>query len=443
MENMNRRKFIVGTGAALAGVSATGKLLQGKGFHSAANADDSIRVGLIGCGGRGRGAVSDAVNASKYVKLVAMADLGMDRIKDASANLQKGIGDKFQVSPDAQFDGPEGYKKVCSHPDVDYIIHTTPPGLRHLTLREAVKNGKHSFVEKPVCVDPYTYQHVIESGQIADKTGLAIVSGTQYRRENSYKDAMEQLHNGLIGELTAAYEYYCTGFLWTRGNAQDWERWGGFESMEYQLRNWLYFTWLSGDHIAEQAIHNIDAVNWGFNSPPVSAYGSGGRIARVDPRFGDIYDHFSIDYDYPNGARASFKCRQISGTTGRVMNRFIGTKGTLDIRPNPGRSASVAKDNSGKIIWRHNGRTGNNLPYVQEHKDLVDSIRDGQPIMEIQEVADSSMTAILGREAAYSGKELKFADLQNSNYRLSPESITQDKHPIRKVPVPGQYKAEY
>ena len=342
-----RRKFIKRTAAASA-IAVTGTTLIPKAVHAAGNVDDTIRVGLVGCGGRGSGAVADAVAAADNVKLVAMADLARDRIDEAVINIQAAIGDAFDVKPDARFAGVEGYKQVCAHPDVDYVIHTTPPGLRYITLREALDNGKHSFVEKPVCVDPFTYHHVLESGKIAKKKGLAIVSGTQYRRETSYKAAIRQIHDGLIGELTSAYQYYCGGSTWTRGTAYDWEKWGGFGGMEYQMRNWLYFAWLSGDHIAEQAIHNIDAVNWAFDAAPVVAYGSGGRISRKDEQYGNIYDHFSVDYDYANGVRVSFKCRQIAGTKGRVTNRFIGTKGTMDIRPSPGRTASVAKDFSGK-----------------------------------------------------------------------------------------------
>ncbi|HCK42772.1 MAG: oxidoreductase [Planctomycetaceae bacterium] len=439
-ENQSTRRKFIKQSVPASALAVTGATLFPKAVHSASGGDESIRIGLVGCGGRGSGAVTDAVAATANVKLVAMADLAKDRLDQAATNLETGIGAAFDVRPDARFVGPESYKQLCAHPDVDYVIHTTPPGLRYLTLREALMNGKHSFVEKPVCVDPFTYHHVLESGKIAKETGLAIVSGTQYRRENSYKAAIQQIHDGLIGELTGAYQYYCGGALWTRGTAADWERWGGFDGMEYQMRNWLYFAWLSGDHITEQAIHNIDAVNWAFGGPPVAAYGSGGRISRNDKQYGNIYDHFSIDYDYANGARVAFKCRQIAGTKGRVTNRFIGTKGTMDIRPSPGSTASVAKDFSGKRLWNNNGRTKNNLPYVEEHKALIASIRAGDPIVEIQGVADSSITATIGREAAYSGQEIKFTDALASRMKLGPDDITLASNPVGPAPVPGQYQ---
>lgn len=439
-QSTTRRSFVKKSTAASAAVFAGASLLPYKSIHSAANADETIKIGLVGCGGRGSGAVANAVSATDNVKLVAMADLAKDRLDGAAAGIQTSIGDAFDVKPDAMFHGVDAYKQVCAHPDVDYVVHTTPPGLRYITLREAVNNGKHSFVEKPVCVDSFTYKHVLESGAMAKEKGLAIVSGTQYRREISYKAAIEQIHNGLIGELTGAYAYYCTGSLWLRGQAADWEKWGGLDGMEYQMRNWLYFAWLSGDHIAEQAIHNLDAINWGFNANPISAYASGGRISRTEPQYGDIYDHFSVHYDYPDGARVAFECRQIAGTKARVTNRFVGTKGTLDIRPNPGRSASVAKNLKGERIWNNNGRSQNNQPYVEEHRALIESIRNGTPIVEIQGVADSSLTAVIGREAAYSGQEITFEQAQQANLKLGPDDITAKSYDVRPVPVPGVYK---
>ena len=197
-ETTTRRSFVKKSAATSAAVFSAASLLPIQAVHSAQNADDSIKVGLVGTGGRGSGAVGDSVNSSEGVKLVAMADLAKDRVDGAAAGIQTSIGAAFAVEEDAKFHGVEAYKEVCAHPEVDYVIHTTPPGLRHITLREAVEQGKHSFVEKPVCVDAYTYQHVLESGRIAKEKGLAIVSGTQYRRENSYKAAIEQIHDGFV-----------------------------------------------------------------------------------------------------------------------------------------------------------------------------------------------------------------------------------------------------
>jgi len=411
------------------------------GVHAAG--EEPIRLGLIGCGGRGTGAVSNAIESSPNVKIVAMADLAQSHLDGSREALRSAWEEKgnYAVTDEACFVGEDAYKHLCAHPDVDIVIQTTPPGLRFLTLREAIEQGKHSFVEKPVCVDSFGYRHVLESGKLADERGLAIVTGTQYRRENSYREAIERLHDGIIGELVGAYAYYCTGSLWLKGSEADWETWGGFGNTAYQMRNWLYFAWLSGDHIAEQAIHNLDAINWGFGGPPEVAYGSGGRLQRNDPKYGDIYDHFSIDFDYPGDKRVTFKCRQQAGAMGRVTNRFIGTKGRMDIRPAPGSSATIARDLSGKVIWNHNGRKNNNAPYVEEHRALIESIRGGDPIQEIQGVADSSLTCIIGREAAYSGQEVRFdwaAD--ESKLKLSPDEIKLADYPVRPVPIPGTYK---
>ena len=408
-----------------------------------AGGNDTLRVGLIGCGGRGTAAVSNAIESSPNVTVVALADLAQSRLDGSRESLRTAWEEKgnYAVTDDQCFVGVDAYKQLCAHPDIDIVIHTTPPGLRFLTLREAIQQGKHSFVEKPVCVDAYTYRHVLESGKLADENGLAIVSGTQYRRETSYRDAIDRLHEGVIGELLGAFAYYCTGDLWLRGNEAAWEQWGGFDGMEYQMRNWLYFTWLSGDHIAEQAIHNIDAINWGFDGTPEVAFGSGGRLKRTDPKYGDIYDHFSIDYDYPGGKRVSFKCRQVGGAKGLVRNRFIGTKGTMEIRPAPGSSATIVRDHKGNVVWHNNGRINNNAPYVQEHRALIESIRDGRPIQEIQGVADSSLTAVIGREAAYSGQKVRFDwTATESQQKLVPEVIQLGTNPVRPVPIPGVYK---
>ena len=437
-----RRRFIKDS-CAVSTVAAAALAFPSGVYGSTPTKKDTLRVGLIGAGGRGTGAVSNLLNSNSDVKVVAIADVGEDRLRSSRETLTKQWADKgkAEIVDDNCFVGPESYQQVCERPDVDVVIHTTPPGLRHLTLRCAVENAKHSFVEKPVCIDPFTYTHVIESGKIAEEKNVAIVSGTQYRRENSYKDAIKQLHDGIIGQITSAFAYYCSGTLWLRGNEELHKQWGGVSGMEYQMRNWLYFTWLSGDHIAEQAIHNIDAINWGLNSTPLKAYGSGGRLKRTGENYGDIYDHFSIDYDYPDQVRVSFKCRQMAGAKGRVSNRFCGTKGIMDIRPNPGSTATVVRDLNGKVIWKNNGRTDNNSPYEQEHMDMVESIRNGKPIMEIQEVADSSMTCIIGREAAYSGQEVTFDwGAKQSSMKLGVDDLMAKSKPVRPVPVPGNYQ---
>lgn len=453
---LSRRDFVKKGSAGVAATAAAANLawLSPTAYAQAGNTP--LRLGIVGCGGRGTGAVFDNLNAAEQLdipcKIVAMADLGKDRLDSSRASMKENWEAKgrYDVKDDHTFVGVNAYKQVCELDDVDIVIQTTPPGLRFLTLDAAVKNGKHSFVEKPVCVDADTYRRCLASGEVAKEKGLAVVSGTQYRRETSYREAVAHIKDGLIGEITSGYEYYCAGTLWHRGRGPENAPWS---EMEYQMRNWLYFTWLSGDLIAEQSIHNIDAVDWAMGGPPVRAYASGGRIARTSEQYGNVYDHFSVDYDYANGARFSFKGRQLPNAANRVENLFIGTKGTLYVRPNPGNTAWIAKDHDGNELGRNMGRTGNNQPYVEEHKELLKSIVDGEPIMEIKEVADSSMSAIIGREAAYTGKDILFDWMCNeSQLKLRPDSVEPGKDivlgpveqpgALAKVPIPGTYQMQ-
>ena len=445
---LTRRDFVVKGSAGLAAAAAAANLglLSSTAYAQAGN--KPLRLGIVGCGGRGAGAVGNCLQAAEELglplQLVAMADLAPDRVDEKYAALSAAWSEKgrFAVPQANKFSGFDAYKKLCAHPDVDIVIQTTPPGLRYLTLREAVKNGKHSFVEKPVCVDADTYHDVINSGKLAKEKGLSIVSGTQYRREISYRDAIQKLQDGIIGDVVASYQYYCSTQQWHLGDGGE-KKW---DDMTYMMRNWPYFCWLSGDLITEQSIHNIDAINWAAGGPPVKAYASGGRIARTDPEFGNIYDHFDVHFEYANGVRSSFMGRHYKNATNKVENRWVGTKGELYLGPNPGRTAWIAKSHDGQLIARNTGRDGNNQPYVEEHKELLQGIVNNAPVMEIQEVADSSMTCILGREAAYSGKELTFQFMTaQSKLKLRPEGIDDGPKagdvtlPFPDVRRPGSY----
>lgn len=446
--NLSRRSFVKHGAAGIAATAAAANL----GFLSssayAQEAGQTIKIGIIGCGGRGTGALRDCFNAAGELglkaQLVAVADVAAERANVAKQTVQKSWGDQggYAVTDDTTFVGMDGYKKLCALPDVDVVIQATPPGLRYLTLREAVKNGKHSFVEKPVCVDSDTYRSVLESGKIASEKGLAIVSGTQYRREASYVEAIKALNDGIIGEITASYQYYCAGTLWYRGNGG-----GQWSPMEYQMRNWLYYPWLSGDLIAEQSIHNIDAINWSMGGPPAKAYASGGRISRIAKEFGTVYDHFDVHYEWANGVRSSFMGRQYKGARNKVENRWIGTGGTLSLGPNTSWSGWRATDFDGNELARSKPSRGNaRSSYVEEHKALLGGVVNNEPVMEIQEVADSSLTCILGREAAYTGQEITFEDLAKAKLKLRPEGIDQGPKPgpvnlpFPDIRRPGTYK---
>jgi predicted dehydrogenase len=401
---------------ATAGVSAG---LMASGNYAYADGTDSIRLGLVGCGGRGTGAANDCVRSSEGVNLVAMGDLFEDRIEESTNELEKRLGDSFQVEEDRKFVGFDAYKKVIGS-DVDLVIFATPPAFRPTHLRAAIEAGKHVFIEKPVATDPTGIRSVMESAEMAEKKGLAIVAGTQRRHDPAYREAMKRIHDGAIGEVKSAQVYWNQGGLWHH------EREPGMSDMEWQVRNWLYFTWLSGDHIVEQHVHNIDVANWALQSHPEKALGVGGRQARTDPVYGHIFDHFGIEFQYPSGARVFSMCRQQEGTPSRVGEHIIGTKGTSD-----GHSKIEGETN-----WTYEGEDVN--PYVQEHADLIASIREGEPLNEGQRVAESVLTAIMGREAAYTGQEVTWDEVLNAEMDLGPETMEFGSVPTPDVAEPGR-----
>ena len=407
---------------ATTGLSVSG-LVSSENF-AYAGGSDAIRVGLVGCGGRGTGAARDCAESAEGVSIVAMADLFRDRLEDRRAPLKEAISDSYQVTDDRCYSGFDAYKELIDS-DIDLVILATPPGFRPIHLRYAVEAGKHVFMEKPAGVDPTGVRSVIESGELAKAKGLSIVAGTQYRRQPSYVEAIKRIHDGRIGEIVAAQEYYLTGPIWLR------PRKPGMSDMEWQCRNWYYFTWLSGDQIVEQFVHNLDAINWIFQGPPVSAIGSGGRTKRVDPNYGHIYDNFSVEYVYENGVRVTAMCRQMENCLSRVSNRIIGTKGIADVNPDH----SVIRSHKGKIEFEYPEK-GNN-PYVQEHTDLINSIRESKPLNEAREVAYSTLTAVMGREACYTGQEVTWEAMMNSPQNLVPDSFGFTSLAVPPVAVPG------
>lgn len=414
-EGMTRRDFVKRSTIATAGVSAG---LMASGNFAYADGTDSIRLGLVGCGGRGTGAADNCVRSSDGVELVAMGDLFQDHMEESKKALKKRLGDKFQVDREHTFLGFDAYQKVIKS-DVDLIIFATPPAFRPTHLRAAIEAGKHVFIEKPVATDATGIRSVMESANMAEEKGLAIVAGTQRRHDPAYREAMMRIHEGAIGEIKTAQVYWNQGGLWNH------ERKPGMSDMEWQIRNWLYFTWLSGDHIVEQHVHNIDVANWALQSHPKKAIGVGGRQVRTDPSYGHIFDHFGIEFQYPSGARVFSMCRQQEGTPSRVEEHIIGTKGSSD-----GHSKIEGATN-----WTYEGEDIN--PYVQEHADLIASIREGEPLNEGQRVAESVLTAIMGREAAYTGQEVTWEEIKNAEMDLAPETMEFGSVPFPDVPEPG------
>ncbi len=441
MENTPRRNPIprgnfLKTSAAL-GVTAA---FAGQSKLFAAGSD-KLRVGLIGCGGRGTGAAMNCLDAAENVELVAMADLFEDRLKSSLITLKtsKGTnwssakpwtnGKNVKVTEETRYVGWDAADNLIKS-DVDLVILACPPHFRPMHLKAAIEAGKHVFAEKPVAVDPVGVRSVIETSKLAREKGLAIVAGTQRRHQANYVEIMRRVHNGDIGELVGGQCYW----NWEQMFSSWGQRWDPEKSeMENQIRRWVFYTWLSGDHICEQHVHNLDVINWAFQTHPVTAIGTGGRQRRTGEGTGNVYDHFAVEFEYPNGARILSTCRQMDGTEARVSERVVGTKG----------SAMLDMSGMGVIDGANAFTYGENPPnpYDQEHVDLINSIRRGNPINEGEQVAISTMTGILGRMSAYTGMQLKWDwVMEKSQLDLSPAKYEFGPNPVDDVAIPGLTK---
>lgn len=422
MENgLSRRDFLKSTAAAAVLVGA-GPVLLGQNVHAAGS--DVIRVGVIGCGGRGTGAAKDCINAGgPGIKIVALGDAFQDRVDGCLSNLtgSEDIKKQVDIPKDRCFVGFDAYKKVIAS-GVDLVILAAPPGFRPSHFKAAIEAGKHVFMEKPVAVDGPGVRTVIAAGELATQKKLGVVAGTQRRHQKSYVETMKRIHDGAIGEIVGGQCYWNQGGLWNHARKPEWT------DMEWQLRNWLYFTWLSGDHICEQHVHNIDVINWAIGAHPEKAVGMGGREVRVDPAFGHIFDHFAIDFTYPNDVHVMSMCRQIDGCVNNVSERIVGQKG----------HSNCGGGIFGANAWRFEG--DNPGAYQQEHKDLIDSIRAGKPLNEARAVAESCLTAIMGRMSAYTGQEISWEQALNSQEDLMPAKLEFGPLPVAPVAVPGQTK---
>ncbi len=405
--------------------------------HVFAAGSDRIRVGLVGCGARGTGAAMNCVDASPGVEVVALGDVFPDRIDTCLARLRQNGGDKdwsssapwtradaIKVTPETCFVGFDAYQRVIAS-GVDLVILATPPAFRPAHLRAAVEAGKHVFIEKPVAVDPAGCRSIIASGEIARAKGLAIVAGTQRRHQPRYVEMMRRIHAGEIGEITGGECFWLGPCVRTWGYFKP--RQPAWTDLEWQLRNWHFFTWLSGDHIVEQHVHNLDVINWAMDAPPVDCIGMGGRQWRTQPEFGNVWDHFAVRYRYANGATVSSMCRQNDGAYGLVTEAIQGRLG----KAIPGRI-------DGPAPWRFTGDDGS--AFEHEHADLVRSIRAGAPLNEARQVAESTLTAIMGRMSAYTGKVVQWDWAMNrSSLDLWPaQPLALGAFPLPVVAVPGE-----
>lgn len=388
---------------------------------------DRLGVGVIGCGGRGTGAAFNAVQASPHVDIVALGDVYSDRLQGSRGHMQQLEG-RVTVTDDDCFTGWDAYQRVIAHPSVDMVILATPPHFRPMHFHHAVANGKHVFMEKPVAVDPAGVRKVIAAAAVADAKNLSVVAGTQRRHEACYLEAMRRIRDGEIGEPVSACCYWNQGGLWSNDRQPDWT------DMDWQLRNWLYFTWLSGDHITEQHVHNLDAMNWALGAHPKSATGVGGRQTRTAARYGHGFDHFAIDYEYPGGVHAMSMCRQADGCDGRVEEIVQGTQGRSVT------SSGRARFEGGPD-WSFTGENPN--PYVVEHQNLQASIRGERPrLNEGRRIAESSLTAIMGRMSAYSGKTITWEEAMQADLDLSPKDYAFGELATPTIARPGTTKME-
>jgi len=397
----SRRAFLKTSASAVAGSAIIGSAGFVPANHVAGR--DVIRIGLIGCGGRGTGAATQAMNTEGSTELVAMADAFGDRLESCLDECTKAHKEKVKVPKENQFVGFDAYKGVMAS-DADLIILATPPGFRPLHFEAAVNANKHVFMEKPVASDPAGIRRVLAANEIAKAKNLAVQVGLQRHHEPMYKQTMERLKDGAIGDINFARAYWNNEGVWTR------PRQPNQTELEYQMRNWYYFNWLCGDHINEQHIHNIDVINWLFDDFPIKAQGQGGRQVRTGKEHGEIYDHHFVEFTYGNNATMLSQCRHQPGCWNAVSEHAHGSKGSCEI------SRGRIFDLDGKETWR----AGQNVNgWQQEHHDLFADLRAGKIPNEAEYGAKSTMTAILGRMATYTGREITWDQAINSTMNLA------------------------
>ncbi len=427
-----RRDFIRNTSAIAAAGALAGTLGMGSNAHAAG--DDTIKIALIGCGGRGSGAVKDAANAAKdagvKIKLVCMADAFEDRLASSLKTLKGELGDVVDVAKDKQFVGFDAYKQALDS-GIDMAFLATPPGFRPIHFEAAINAGKNVFMEKPVATDAAGVRKVLAAAKVAKEKNLAVGVGLQRRHEAGYIDTIKRLHDGAIGDITSMRAYWNGSTPWCHTREELTKKAGReLPEFEYQMRNWYYFTWICGDHIVEQHIHNLDVINWLKDGYPVMARGMGGCQVRKGKDYGETFDHHAVQFEYADGSICYSECRHIPNTWTSVTEHCVGTKGKADISAH---KISVA----GGEDWKSKAKGKN--PYVQEHEDLFKSIVAGKPNNEAERGALSTMTSIFGRMATYSGKQLKWEDALNSSISIMPTAFAMDAPPTVKPGPDGMY----
>jgi myo-inositol 2-dehydrogenase/D-chiro-inositol 1-dehydrogenase len=432
----SRRDFMKTSATTMASLAA---ITSGLPSQVHAGGTDKIRIGLIGCGNRGGGAAANCLEADDGVEIVAIADAyargerferGMKHIRDWCAKNEQPFNERVKVTPETTFTGFNGYKDLLAMKDVDLVLIATPVCFHPVHLEAAIQAGKHVFMEKAAGVDPPGMRKVIEAGELAKQKDLAIVAGTQRRHQAKYRQNAHALAQGAIGRITGGRVWWCGG-----GSSTSPRRQPGQSDAEYLVRNWYRFSMMSGDHIVEQHCHNLDVANWFIGRPPVQALGFGGRARRQG---GNQYDFFSVDLDYGDDVIVHSMCRQVKGCFTRVSEQFIGTEGSAW-----GDGKLIGKQVAVPEFEERGG------PYVQEHRDLIRSIREGEPLNEARNVAESTMVAIMGRISAYTGQIVRWSDLTKNtnnpwyNLTLTPTARDFENGTVvapaeNSIPLPGE-----
>jgi predicted dehydrogenase len=431
--SLSRRQFMKNSAYTAGGGLLLGSLPIGSSAYAAGS--DTINVALIGCGSRGAGAANQALVADEGVKIVAMADAFRDRLDDCYGNLQNRWADsgRLDVPEERKFVGFNAYKDAIALADV--VILTTPPGFAPKHFEAAIEAGKHVFLEKPVATDAPGIRRVLESGKLAKEKNLSVVVGLQRRYQDRYLEVVKRIRDNKLGKLISGQVYWNDGGVWVR------ERQPEQNEMEYQMRNWYYFNWLSGDHIVEQHIHNIDVANWFIDAYPVSAQGMGGREVRKGKDHGHIFDHHFVEFTYPDGQVIASQCRHQPNTFRRVDEFFQFADGHVHA------GGGVMTDWSGNELYVHDSREDPN-PYQVEHDVLFAAIRSGNAVNDAEVGAKATLSAIMGRMATYSGQVVTWEDAMNSDKILVPDDLDWDVNPPvmpdeygnYPVPVPGVYE---
>jgi len=422
----SRRIFLFKSATTAAAVAAASKIDIADNAY--AGGGDSLKIGLIGCGGRGTGAAEQALTADKGNLLHAMGDAFGDQIESSLSTLKSsgshGIADRIDVPPERRFAGFDAYKNVIDECDV--VLLTTPPGFRPIHFAYAVEKKKHAFVEKPMAVDGPGLRSFLDAAKKSKELNLSAVNGFCWRYYPPRRELMARVFNGDIGAIQTIETTYNSQGVWeprrTREQCKD--------EMEYQMRNWYYYSWLSGDHIVEQAVHGIDTMAWAMkDAPPTRCWGVGGRQVRTDAKYGNIYDHFSVVYEYPEDVRGYHHCRHWANTATQTADFIQGTKGRADV---------FARKISGPNKWRYTPAGGEKFDMYQvEHNEMFAALRDGKPINNAEQAASSTLLALMGRMAAYTGEVISPDQVMGSQESLVPSRLAWGDAPVRPVPIPG------